>query len=55
MAYANSVIGARTNREGGPSALAAAIVGLAVVSIAAGYLPARRAANLDPVAALRAA
>ncbi|MDD1716281.1 MAG: aconitase X catalytic domain-containing protein [Methanolinea sp.] len=28
VAYANSVIGARTNREGGPSALAAAIVGL---------------------------
>jgi len=27
VAYANSVIGARTNREGGPSALAAALVG----------------------------
>ncbi len=27
VSYANSVIGARTNREGGPSALAAAIVG----------------------------
>ncbi len=27
IAYSNSVIGARTNREGGPSALAAAIVG----------------------------
>lgn len=27
ICYANSVIGARTNREGGPSALAAAIVG----------------------------
>jgi len=27
VAYANSVVGARTNREGGPSALAAAIVG----------------------------
>ena len=27
VAYANSVIGARTNREGGPAALAAAIVG----------------------------
>lgn len=27
VAYANSVIGARTNREGGPGALAAAIVG----------------------------
>lgn len=27
VAYANSVIGARTNREGGPSALAAAIIG----------------------------
>lgn len=27
VAYANSVIGARSNREGGPSALAAAIVG----------------------------
>lgn len=27
VAYANSVIGARTNREGGPSALAAAILG----------------------------
>jgi predicted aconitase len=27
VAFANSVIGARTNREGGPSALAAAIVG----------------------------
>ncbi|WP_409200306.1 aconitase X [Methanobrevibacter sp. DSM 116169] len=27
VAYVNSVIGARTNREGGPSALAAAIVG----------------------------
>lgn len=27
VVYANSVIGARTNREGGPSALAAAIVG----------------------------
>lgn len=27
VCYANSVIGARTNREGGPSALAAAIVG----------------------------
>ncbi len=27
VAYANSVIGARTNREGGPSAIAAAIVG----------------------------
>jgi len=27
VAYANSVLGARTNREGGPSALAAAIVG----------------------------
>lgn len=25
--YANSVIGARTNREGGPSALSAALVG----------------------------
>ncbi len=29
VCYANSVIGARTNREGGPSALAAAIVGRA--------------------------
>jgi len=28
VSYANSVIGARTNREGGPSALAAAITGL---------------------------
>jgi len=28
VAYANSVIGARTNREGGPSALAAAILGV---------------------------
>ena len=27
VAYANSVIGARTNREGGPAALAAAIIG----------------------------
>ena len=27
VCYANSVIGARTNREGGPSALAAALVG----------------------------
>ena len=27
VAYANSVIGARTNREGGPSALAAAVIG----------------------------
>jgi predicted aconitase len=27
VSYANSVVGARTNREGGPSALAAAIVG----------------------------
>lgn len=27
VCYANSVIGARTNREGGPSALAAAIIG----------------------------
>ena len=27
VAFANSVLGARTNREGGPSALAAAIVG----------------------------
>ncbi|MDD4448575.1 MAG: aconitase X, partial [Methanothrix sp.] len=27
VSYANSVIGARTNREGGPSALAAALVG----------------------------
>ncbi len=27
VAYSNSVIGARTNREGGPSALAAAIIG----------------------------
>jgi hypothetical protein len=27
VAYANSVLGARTNREGGPSALAAALVG----------------------------
>ncbi|MFA4936209.1 MAG: aconitase X, partial [Candidatus Methanoperedens sp.] len=27
ISYANSVIGARTNREGGPSALAAALVG----------------------------
>ena len=27
VAYANSVIGARTNREGGPSALAAALIG----------------------------
>ncbi len=27
VSYANSVIGARTNREGGPSALAAAIIG----------------------------
>ena len=27
VAYANSVLGARTNREGGPSALAAAIIG----------------------------
>jgi len=27
VAYANAVIGARTNREGGPSALAAAIIG----------------------------
>jgi len=25
--YANSVIGARTNREGGPSALSAALIG----------------------------
>ena len=28
VAFANSVLGARTNREGGPSALAAAVVGL---------------------------
>ncbi len=27
MCYANSVLGARTNREGGPSALAAALTG----------------------------
>ena len=27
MAFANSVIGARSNREGGPSAIAAAVVG----------------------------
>ncbi len=28
MCYANSVLGARTNREGGPSALASALTGL---------------------------
>ena len=27
VCYANSVLGARTNREGGPSALAAALTG----------------------------
>lgn len=27
MSFANSVLGAKTNREGGPSALAAAIIG----------------------------
>jgi predicted permease len=41
-------------RPNDPITLAAAVLGLGVVSIAASYLPARRAANLDPVAALRA-
>ena len=31
VAFVNSVIGARTNREGGPAALAAAIVGKASI------------------------
>jgi ABC-type lipoprotein release transport system permease subunit len=33
--------------------LAAAVVGLGLVAVAASVVPARRAANLDPMAALR--
>ena len=36
-----------------PTTLAAACVILAATAVAAGFLPARRAANLDPMAALR--
>ena len=36
VAYVNSVIGARTNREGGPAALAAAIVGFLLAQIGIG-------------------
>ncbi len=44
VAYANSVLGARTNREGGPGAIAAAIVGrTAAYGL---HLPANRRATL---------
>jgi ABC-type antimicrobial peptide transport system permease subunit len=36
-----------------PKTLAAAVVGLGLVAVAASVVPARRAANLDPMAALR--
>ena len=50
VAFANSVIGARTNREGGPSALAAAITGR---TARYGYhLDENRQANLDRRSAL---
>jgi predicted aconitase len=44
VAYSNSVIGARTNREGGPAALAAAIVGK--TPLYGFHLPENRKANL---------
>ena len=44
VAYCNSVIGARTNREGGPAALAAAIVGK--TPLYGFHLPQNRKANL---------
>jgi putative ABC transport system permease protein len=40
-------------RAGEPSVLAASAAALAVVAIAAGYLPARRASRSDPIRALR--
>ena len=36
-----------------PATLAAAIILLAFIAIAAGYLPARRATRIDPIVSLR--